>query len=213
MAEHIYTFDDPPSERDLARAVRVLEQDGVLAYPTDVNWAFGCDATSHKGMDRIHALKPGHPLDRPFSLIVNSISMAAEFVTIESQAYRLLKKAWPGPFTVLLTANRNFPRQLKDKRRVVGLRIPESPLLMALVAKLGRPIATAGVPLTEGPDGPVPPRFGYQVFEEHGHAIDLVLDLGSELSGLETTIVDLTQDSPVLVRLGAGDPKLFEISA
>lgn len=211
MGDLLYTFDDPPSERDIARVVRVLETDGIIGYPTDVNWAFGCDAKSTKAMDRIHQLKPSHPKDRPFSLIVSSIAMASEYVNIDSVAYRLLKKAWPGPFTVLLTANRNFPRQLKDKRRVVGMRIPACPLVLAIVEKLGRPLATTGVPPLR--EGEQPAHFGYEVHESFGHGVELVLDLGNELKGLESTIIDLTSGAPELVRRGAGDPTLFDIGA
>ncbi len=208
MATHLYTYDDPPAERDLAKILRVLEGDGVIGYPTDVNWAFGCDATSTKALDRIHQLKPTHPKDRPFSLICSSISMAAEYVNIENATYRMLKKAWPGPFTVLLTANRNFPRQLKDKRRVVGIRIPNAPLVLAIVNKLGRPLATTSVPPL-GADNDVPPHFGYEILEAHGHGLDLLVDLGQELAGLESTIIDFTSGAPELIRKGAGDPRLF----
>lgn len=217
MSVHLYTYDDPPSERDLERTLRILSDDGVVAYPTDLNWAFGCDATSSKALDRIHQLKPTHPKDVPFSLIVSSIAMAADYVNIDSNAYRLLRKAWPGPFTVLLTATRNFPRQLKDKRRVVGMRIPASPLLLAVVERLGRPLATTSVPNFENvagakgeEAGPRAPHFGYEVMEAYGHGLDLVLDLGQELPGLESTIVDLTSGVPEIVRRGAGDPALFE---
>lgn len=227
MGTHLYTYDDPPAERDLARALRVLAADGVLAYPNDFNWAFGCDATSNRALDHIHSLKPSHPRERPFSLICSSISMAAEYANIGTNAYRLLKKAWPGPFTVLLAATRTLPRQLKDKRRVVGIRIPTSQMVRTLVDRLGRPLATTSVPSLVtaaqaehalpprdmsrgGPGGEgLLPRFGYEVFEAFGHAVDLVLDLGSELPGLESTIVDLTGEVPEIVRRGAGDPDIF----
>lgn len=215
MATHLYTYDDPPAERDLTKLVAALENGGVIAYPTDVNWAFGCDCASSKALDRIHLLKPSHPKDRPFALICSSISMAAEYTVIDNAAYRMLKKAWPGPFTVLLQASKNFPRQLKDKRRVVGIRIPAAPLLLALVERLGRPLATTSLPPLSGPteadEIPVVAKFGYEVFETFGHGIDYVADLGHELPGTETTIVDLVDGTPVLVRRGAGDPTPFDL--
>lgn len=214
-AQHIYTYDDPPSERDLERAVRALQDDGVIAYPTDANWAFGCDAWNPRALDRVHALKPSHPKERPFAMLVSSISMAAEYVSIDNAAYRVLKRAWPGPYTVLLSATRNFPRQLKDKRRVVGIRIPKCAMLLELIDKLGHPLATTSVPLLPKPagasaDDPAPAaHFGYEIMETFGHALDIVLDLGTELPAIETTIIDFTSGVAEVVRVGAGDPKLF----
>lgn len=214
-AQHLYTYDDPPSERDIERTCRVLADDGVIAYPTDGNWAMGCDPTSVKALDRIHLLKPSHPKDRPFGLICSTMSMAAEYGNIDHAAYRLLKRAWPGPFTVLLAATRAFPRQLKDKRRVVGIRIPASPLLRAIVDRYGRPLATTSVPVVDfglaKDQEPFVPHFGYEVFEAYGHGLDLVLDLGAELSGAESTIIDLTSGVPELVRKGIGDPAVFDL--
>lgn len=216
MAIHLYTYDNPPADRDIKKTIAVLEQDGILAYPTDQNWAFGCDASSPKAIDRIHRLKPTHPKDRPFSLICSSISMAAEYVNIGNAEYRILKKAWPGPYTVLLTATKNFPRQLKDKRRVVGIRIPDCSMLCAIIDTLGRPLASTSVPPvrpTEDDEIPIFPRFGYEVEETYGHALDLILDLGNEHPGIESTVVDMTSGYPEILRVGAGDPSLFESAA
>lgn len=217
MALHLFTYDDPPSERDLVRTIQVLQDDGIIAYPTDLNWAMGCDATSIKALDRLRMLKPQHKKDIPFSLIVSSIAMASDYVHIESQNYRLLRRAWPGPYTAILPAAKNLPRLFREKRSTIGLRIPESPLLLAVVERLGRPLVSTSVPRLaptgdhlEPPEGRLP-RFGYEVEEVCGHALDLILDLGEELTGQESTIVDLTGPSPEIVRIGAGDPSLFEM--
>jgi len=207
MAEHLYTYDNPPSERDLTRACKVLEDGGVIAYCTDFNWAFGCEASNSKGLDRIRLLKPSHPKDRPFSLICSSISMASTVANIDQPAFRLLRKMWPGPYTVILPRNRNLPKQLKDKRKVVGVRIPSNNMVRELVEKLGRPIATTSVPeLSQG----LTPQFGYQVFEAFGHGLDLILDLGTEVPGVESTVVDLSEGGLEIIREGAGPIDIIE---
>lgn len=214
-AVHLYTYDNPPPVRDIERACRVLAEDGVIAYPSDSNWAFACDAGSHNALERIHALKPSHPKDRPFALVCSTIAMAAEYGVIDHNAYRWLKKAWPGPFTVLLVSARNLPRQLKDKRRIVGIRIPRCSLLRAIIDSYGKPLATASIPIIDFGLGknqePYIPQFGYQVADSFGHALDLILDLGTELSGAESTIIDLTSGLPEVIRLGVGDPAIFDI--
>ncbi len=208
MSEHLYTFINPTSERHMLKACQILENDGVLGYPMDVNWALGCDARSVKGLERIRRLKPTHPRDQPFSLICADISMAATVGNIDNNQYRVLKKCWPGPYTVILKRHRSLPRQIKDKRPVVGVRIPLSPLVRDLVTRWGKPIATTSVPLLSSGEQP---KMGYQIFEEFGHGLDLLLDLGEELAGLDSTVIDFTEDEPVVVRLGAGDPHLFGV--
>jgi len=206
VAEHLYTFDNPPSARHLAQACEVLENDGVLAYPVDSNWAIGCDAKSSRAIERIHRLKPLHPRERPFSLLCSSIGMAADFGNIDNVVYRWVKKIWPGPYTILVERHKNLPRQIRDKRKVVGLRVPNSPMMLALIEAFGRPLASTSVPEMAEQQAP---QLGYQVAELIGHGTDLILDLGEELSGVESTIVDFTSGAPEVVRVGAGDPHIF----
>jgi tRNA threonylcarbamoyl adenosine modification protein (Sua5/YciO/YrdC/YwlC family) len=208
MAKHVYTYINPPSERDLDEACKVLEAGGVIAYPTDVNWAIGCDAANSKALERIRMLKPGHPKEQPFSLICASISMAAKVANIENSDYRILKQTLPGPFTYLMQRNRSLPRQIKDKRRIVGVRVPDSPLLLALVERFGRPLATTSLPsqiVGTEQEYPTIVKFGYELDEKFGHALDLILDLGSEVEPLETTVVDMTDGAPTVVRQGLGE--------
>lgn len=207
MAELIYTFDNPPSERHLSKACGVLESGGVVAYCSDVNWAFACDASSSKGMNRIRFLKPHHSKEKPFSLLCCDISMAAGLCYIENLTYRFLKRAWPGPYTVLLKCRKNLFKQIKDKRKVVGIRIPQSALALALVKMYERPLATTSVPKIGGE----PVSFGYEIQDTFGHGCDLILDLGGDMPGTESTIIDFTEEYPQLVRHAVGDPSLFDL--
>lgn len=206
MSEHLYTYDNPPSKRHLEKACQILKNGGVLVYPMNINWAFGCDASNVKAIDRIRRLKPAHPKERPFTLICDSISMASKVGHLDHQLYRILKRVWPGPFTVIVKRNRTLPRQIKDKRHLVGIRIPDCNLIRSLVTEFGFPLATTSVPLK--PTGE-PYRLGYEIYEEFSHGLDLLLDLGEELSGQESTIVDCSEDEIRIVREGFGDPNLF----
>lgn len=206
MANHIYTYDDPCSERDLERICSTLSAGGVIAYPSDVNWGFACDASHVKAIERIRRIKINRDKEQPFSILCADLSMASDYVNIDNATFRILQKALPGPFTFLLERNRSVARQLKDKRRVIGLRIPESVLVCELIKKYGSALVTSSVP--ERSDGS-PYKFGYEVMETFGHALDIVVDLGDEVEGTETSIIDLTTQPPELIRQGAGDPSAF----
>lgn len=212
MGQHLYTHNNPIPESDLDKIQRILESEGVIAYPTDVNWAFGCLASSPRAVEKLLRLKVTHPKEQPLALICDSISMASNYANIESTVYPFLKKALPGPFTVLLERNARLPKYINDKRRVVGIRIPHMDYLCAVIRRVDTPLATTSVPSLVVGEEVHPYHFGYEVFEKYGHGLDLLVDLGDELYGLETTVVDLTTGEPVLVRKGIGDPKLFGIT-
>ena len=206
MADHLYTYADPPNPRHLQQISDLLRNHGVVAIPTGTSWAFCADPTSKKANNRIRLLKPDRPKEQPFSLLCRDISMATSMTTIDGSAFRTLNRIWPGPFTVLLRSNRQLPRLLKTKREVVGVRVPASPLAMAIVDHFGGPLMVSTVPRdSEGQHL----RMGYQVFESYGHGLDLVVDLGDELSGAETTVVDMTSGAIEVIRAGVGDPSLL----
>lgn len=204
MAEHFYTHIDPVNEKHIALAAETLAKGGVIAYPSDVNWAVGCDPSQTKALKRILQLKPEHPKKQPFSLLCQDLSMVSQVASLSSSAYRDLKKILPGPYTALLKSNATFLRKIKDKRQVVGVRVPQSPLLLSLIEYYDKPIATSSLGVEEGLS------FGYQIEERFGHGIDLILDLGEEVIPLETTILDLTGDELVVVREGVGSIKYFK---
>ncbi len=208
MADHVYTFDDPPSRRDLERACRVLQDDGLIAYPTEVNWAFGCDFSSPKALRRLQRIKPDHPRTQPFSFLCSSVSMVSGIANVDNTVYPFLKRIWPGPFTMILERSRNLPKLIEDKRRVVGVRIPDSRLVLGLIQAYGKPLLTTSVPEQE--DGGSA-TFGYQIEEQFGHLIDLILDLGLEVPRRESTIIDFSAGTPELIREGVGDPAVFDL--
>lgn len=207
MAIHLYTYVNPVRVKDIEAIGRVLGNDGVIALPLDVGWSFICDAASSKALERIYRLKPAHPKDRPFSLICDSISMASQIATIDNVVYPWLKKALPGPYTVLLERHISLPKIINDKRREVGLRIPKCELVYEIVKAYGKPLAGSTVPPPSG--DLILPGFGWEVLEAYGHGLDMVVDRGEESLRQETTIIDLTQGVPQLVRLGAGSPTAF----
>ena len=208
MAEHLYTYIDPPNEKHLEKISKLLENDGVLVLPMGTNWAFACSASSHKALDRIRALKPKHLKERPFSLVCSNMTMASSVGNIDNHLYRYLKKAWPGPYTVIVGRNRTLPKQIKDKRPVVGIRIPNEKITLEITEFFAKPLAVSSLPY-EGNE--IPLKMGYQIEDKFGHAVDLIVDLGEELSGEESTIIDATDDAIELVREGAGEVDIFGI--
>lgn len=202
MGEHLYTHIDPPSERDLKRVSTILDAGGVVALPAGTTWMFCCDAASKKGVAQIRLLKPMHPKEKPFSLICSSISMASQMARIDNHAYRSLSRICPGHFTILFKSTKFVPKLLGNKRATVGIRIPNEPLTLALVEHYGKPLIATSVPDDE--EG-LAMTMGYAIQDVYGHGLDMVLDLGEELIGQETTILDFTSGEAEVVRQGAGE--------
>ncbi|MEC8192798.1 MAG: L-threonylcarbamoyladenylate synthase [Myxococcota bacterium] len=202
MSEHIYTHDDPPNQRHLDRICSVLNGNGVVAMPAGCSWMFCCDAGSKKGVQRMMALKPGRNEKKPLSLVCSSISMATEMARVDGLAFKVLNRIVPGHFTVLLPSSRTLPKILKNKREVVGLRVPDEAIVMAVVEQFGRPLVATSIPTA--PNGQNL-TMGYEIMDTFGHGLDLVIDLGNEIEGQATTILDLTQGEVDVIREGAGD--------
>lgn len=189
---------ETPQVRHLERIAELLRRDGVIAYPTDTLFGLGCLASRKKAVDRIHQIKGRDP-KKPMSMLCSDMEMFCRYTRhLETPTFRLLKQMLPGPYTVLLPASREVPRYLQNKQ-VVGLRIPDHPFCRALVAQLGEPIITTSAEL---PDQQVL-NTSWELEEELGHALDLVVDCGQPL-GVHSTIVDLSGEEPLLVREGAG---------
>jgi tRNA threonylcarbamoyl adenosine modification protein (Sua5/YciO/YrdC/YwlC family) len=187
-----------PQPRHVQRAVAVLEAGGVVAYPTDTYFAAGCDFAQKKAVERMAAFKRRDDR-KPFSFLCADLAEVARWAIISNEAYRILRRLAPGPYTFVLPATREVPRTALTRQRTVGIRIPDAPVAVALVEALGRPLATTSAALP----GDQVPVDAHEVKEQLGHLVDLSLDGGATLNE-PSTVLDLTGSTPVVLREGKG---------
>jgi tRNA threonylcarbamoyl adenosine modification protein (Sua5/YciO/YrdC/YwlC family) len=190
---------DPPSARKIARAVEILHGGGVVAYPTDTVYALGCAIDARQGAERIYRAKQMSDKHR-LALICPDLAAAAIYGHLTQVAYRLARRIFPGPYTLVLPASREVPRLLLDKkRRQVGIRIPDHPVTLALVRGLGRPLLTSSAI----PPGGEPLGDPDAVLEAFGRHIDLLIDSGP-CSTEPSTVIEIDDDRVHIIREGAG---------
>jgi tRNA threonylcarbamoyl adenosine modification protein (Sua5/YciO/YrdC/YwlC family) len=186
-----------PQPRKIDQAVQVLRQGGVIAYPTDTVYGIGCDLHQRKGVDRVYRIKGvdrGHPL----SFICPDLSGVARYAHVTDFAYRWLRRLLPGPYTVVLEATREVPRILRERRRTVGIRVPDHAVCQALVRALGGPVISTSATA----DGALL-RDGEEIQESLGTQVDLILD-GGMIETVPSTVVSLTGDRIEVLRQGKG---------
>jgi tRNA threonylcarbamoyl adenosine modification protein (Sua5/YciO/YrdC/YwlC family) len=187
------------------RAVEILLGGGVIVYPTDSSYAFGCQLGAKDAMERIRRIRQ---LDdkHNFTLVCRDLSEITTYAKIDNQAFRLLKALTPGPYTFIHEATKQVPRRLlHPRRKAIGIRVPDNVICRALLAELDQPILSTTLIL---PDDDRPLTDPEEMRERLDKLIDLVIDGG--FCGLEpTTVVDMTADPPVVMRVGKGDATLF----
>ncbi len=188
---------DHPEPRKIRRAVEALQAGGVIAYPTDTVYGLGCDLTNKHAIDRLYSIK-GMDRSHPLAFVCPDLSDIARYAVVDNQVYRVLRRFLPGPYTFILEATREVPKLVQMRRKTVGIRVPASETARALSRELGRPIisSTAARPGEE-------PHVDPHEIDAAFRGLALVLDGGA--GGLvPTTIIDLTQSPPEVVREGAG---------
>jgi tRNA threonylcarbamoyl adenosine modification protein (Sua5/YciO/YrdC/YwlC family) len=195
-----------PQPRSIQQAVQIIRDGGVVAYPTDSCFALGCALENPEGkarMLRIRQLDDRHH----FTLVCRDFTQLAHLVHLDNRVFRAVKAATPGQYTFILPATKEVPRRLMHpKKKTVGVRIPDHPVVNALLAELGEPILSTTL-LLPGEEEPM--TQGWEIKERLDHEVDAVIDSGE--CGLEpTTVVDFSDGYPEVVRRGAGDPSLFE---
>jgi tRNA threonylcarbamoyl adenosine modification protein (Sua5/YciO/YrdC/YwlC family) len=206
VARYVDVHPKDPQPRSIAQVATMLRDgDALIAYPTDSLYALGCRLGSPTGAERIRRIR--HLDDRHhFTLVCSGFAQLGEFVQLDTAAFRAIKAATPGPYTFILPATREVPRRFAHPRkRTVGVRIPDSPVVQALLAELGEPLVSSTL-LLPGRDEPL--TDGWEVKEELDAVVDAVIDAG-ECGTEPTTVVDWSEGYPEVVRVGAGDPDRF----
>ncbi|WP_420113666.1 L-threonylcarbamoyladenylate synthase [Pseudactinotalea sp.] len=206
MARYFDVHPVDPQPRAIGQAVEILRSGGLLAYPTDSCYALGSALDNREGRDRILALR-GLDDRHHFTLVCADFAQLGQFVHVDNATFRTIRAATPGCYTFILPATKEVPRRLlHPKKKTVGVRIPDHPVVHALLAQMGEPILSSTL-LLPGEDEPL--TDGWQIKERLDHQVDGVIDSG-ECGDEPTTVIDFSGGVPEVVRVGAGDPGRFE---
>ena len=201
MSQFIKIYNDNPNPKEIQKVIEVLRNGGLVIYPTDTVYGLGCDITNTKALERIAKIK-GVKLEKAnFSFICNDLSHLSDYVKqIDTPTYKILKRALPGPYTFVLPGSNSLPKVFK-KKKTVGIRVPDNTIARAIVEELGNPIVSTSIhdeddvlEYTTDPE---------LIFEKWQNKVDLVID-GGYGDNYASTVIDLTQDEPEVIREGKG---------
>lgn len=196
-------YNENPNERDVRKVVEVLQQGGVIIYPTDTVYGLGCDITNTKAVEKVARIK-GIDIEKSnFSFICSDLSHLSYYARpISNQVFKIIKKNIPGPFTFVLEGSSNVPKYFKGKKKTVGIRVPDNNIIRSIVRELGNPIVSTSIhDEDEIIEYTTDPELIYEKFRD---IADLVIDGGyGEL--IPSTIVDFTGEEPLITRKGKGE--------
>lgn len=206
MSQFFQIHPDNPQKRLISKAVEMIRQGAVVAYPTDSAYALGCHLEDKKALDRIRAIRQVDNKHN-FTLMCRDLSEIATYAKVDNASYRLLNHCTPGPYTFILPGTREVPRRLlHPKRRTIGIRIPDNRVTLALLEELGEPMMSSSLIL---PNESMPMTDAETIRDKLEHQLDLIIDAGP-CSIEPTTVVDMTGEVPEVLRHGRGDSSLFE---
>jgi tRNA threonylcarbamoyl adenosine modification protein (Sua5/YciO/YrdC/YwlC family) len=198
----IRIYNDNPNHKQIRRVVDLLEAGGIIIYPTDTVYAMGCDIKATKSIEKIARFKGLNPKNPELSLIFHDMSQLSEYTIIrDNNIFKLLKRNLPGPFTFIVQANNQIPKLFKNKKKTVGIRIPDSTIVLELVRELGRPIVTTSIhDQDEVIEYTTDPEL---IFEKFSDFTDAIID-GGYGNNEASTVVDCTGEEIEIVRQGLG---------
>jgi tRNA threonylcarbamoyl adenosine modification protein (Sua5/YciO/YrdC/YwlC family) len=209
MSIYLHLHPISPQRRFIRQAVECLRSGGVIVYPTDSCYALGCHIGDKNALERIRSIRE---TDRHhhFTLVCRDLADVGKYAVVENWQYRLLRTHTPGPYTFLLKASRETPRRLKHERRgTIGLRVPDHPVTQMLLTELGEPVMSSTLLL---PGEELPRTDAREIYERLEHSVDLVLD-GGNCGLVPTSVIDLSDGSAQIVRVGRGDVAPFAHAA
>ena len=201
MAIFIKIYEENPNEKEIQKVVEILKKGGLVIYPTDTVYGLGCDITNTKALERIAQIK-GIKLEKAnFSFVCADLSKLSDYVKqIDTSTFKILKKALPGPYTFILPGSTNLPKTFK-KKKTIGIRIPNNNIARMLAEQLGNPIVSTSIydedELIEYTTDPE------LIFEKWQNRVEAIID-GGYGDNIASTIIDLSQGFPELIRQGKG---------
>ena len=206
MPQRFNIHPQNPQARLIAEAVKIIKKGGIMAYPTDSSYALGCHIGDAKALERIRSIRQADA-DHNFTLVCSDLSDLARYAKVDNQDYRLLKRFTPGAYTFILLATREVPRRLQHpKRKTIGLRVPDSEIVRALLTELGEPIMSSTLWM-QGDDLPL--NDAQDIEDRIGHQLDLIIDAGPCVLA-PTTVVEIDRGQVSVLRHGQGDADVFE---
>jgi tRNA threonylcarbamoyl adenosine modification protein (Sua5/YciO/YrdC/YwlC family) len=201
--EYYELHPEDPELRYINKAVEVLKRGGIIIYPTDTIYGMGCDIYNKKALEKLFRIK-NDTSDKLFSFICSNFKEISKYAKISDYAFKKMKHLLPGPYTFILPTTRLVPKELWSKRKTVGIRIPDNKVALKLVELLGNPIVSTSTTNRKG-------NILYEPFEIRNifnNQVDFMLASGN-LVGDPSSVVDLSEDQPEVIRKGAGDIALF----
>lgn len=194
-------YPDNPNQKEIDRVVKVLQDGGIIIYPTDTVYAMGCDAMNVRAVEQICKMKGINPQKHNLSIICYDLSNISEYAKVDNMTFKVMKKNLPGPFTFILNTTSSLPKIYKNKK-TVGIRVPDNNIIREIVKNLGNPILTTSI---KDDDEVIEYTTDPELIDEkYENTVDLIIDGG--YGGIEaSTIVDCTSEEMEIVRQGKGE--------